>query len=96
MRQKAAKQTCPEFPFFGAVYPDARCVDGYLWDLDSCKVPGGPLYKGGDDPCPFCNHAEVVRRIADYLWESSDGMTKKAATAEARKRLKAFRERHGY
>ena len=26
---------CPEFPFFGALYPDARCCDGYLWDLDS-------------------------------------------------------------
>lgn len=27
---------CPEFPFFGASYPDARCINGYLWDLDDC------------------------------------------------------------
>lgn len=27
---------CPEFPFFGASYPDARCINGYLWDLDKC------------------------------------------------------------
>ena len=24
-----------EFPQFGANYPDARCIDGYLWDMDS-------------------------------------------------------------
>ena len=28
---------CPEFPFFGASYPDARCINGYLWDLDKCN-----------------------------------------------------------
>lgn len=32
---------CPEFPFFGASYSDARCINGYLWDLDKCdeKTP---------------------------------------------------------
>ena len=24
-----------EFPHFGASYPDARCCNGYLWDMDS-------------------------------------------------------------
>ena len=24
-----------EFPHFGASYPDAHCIDGYLWDMDS-------------------------------------------------------------
>lgn len=47
--------TCPEFPHFGARYPDATCIDGFLWDLDSCDDPGGLLRHGGDDPCPFCN-----------------------------------------
>lgn len=26
------KHPCPEFPFFGASYPDAHCINGYLWD----------------------------------------------------------------
>jgi hypothetical protein len=47
------KKQCPEFPHFGARYPDARCIDGYLWDLDKCD--GDQLYGGGNDPCPFCN-----------------------------------------
>lgn len=44
---------CPEFSHFGARYPDARCIDGYLWDMDSDE--NGYLTSGGDDPCPYCN-----------------------------------------
>lgn len=40
---------------FGAYYPDAICIDGYLWDLDSCDEPGGPLFSGGETECPCCN-----------------------------------------
>ena len=40
---------------FGAPYPDSCCIDGYLWDLDSCDEPGGGLRSGGDIPCPRCN-----------------------------------------
>ena len=42
-----------EFPHFGASYPDAHCIDGYLYDMDS--VENGFYTYGGDDPCPFCN-----------------------------------------
>lgn len=49
-------ESCPEFPHFGANYPDARCIDGYLWDLDS--YDNGQLWNGGNDPCPFCNSQE--------------------------------------
>jgi len=45
---------------FGAYYPDAACIDGYLWDLDRCDEPGGPLYNGGDIPCPCCNTREYI------------------------------------
>lgn len=45
---------------FGARYPDAQCCDGYLWDLDSCDEPGGPLFSGGDVPCPCCNTREYI------------------------------------
>jgi hypothetical protein len=52
--QKIKKGSCPEFPFFGARYPDAQCIDGILWDLDSCDERG--LISIGDNPpCPFCN-----------------------------------------
>jgi len=58
------KKQCPEFPHFGARYPDARCIDGYLWDLDSDE--NGGLTHGGDDPCPFCNtEAYIEFRIGD-------------------------------
>lgn len=52
------KKQCPEFPFFGARYPDACCIDGYLWDLD--KFEDGKLYGGGEIPCPFCNEEAFI------------------------------------
>ena len=52
-----------EFPWFGASYPDARCIDGRLWDLDSGE--NGMLDKGGDDPCPWCNTEEYVQDMRD-------------------------------
>lgn len=60
------KNDCPEFPYFGASYPDARCIDGYLWDLDKYTEDGG-LYGGGDDPCPFCNTEEFIKHHHDPL-----------------------------
>ena len=54
-------------PYFGASYPDACCIDGFLWDLDSCDEPGGGLRRGGDDPCPRCNHATWVERAKDHF-----------------------------
>ncbi|MBR8028879.1 hypothetical protein KDX27_30200 [Burkholderia cenocepacia] len=57
---------------FGAPYPDACCIDGYLWDEDSCDEPGGPLYNGGDIPCPACNLDEFVEYHADDTWTSGN------------------------
>lgn len=57
------KQQCPEFPFFGATYPDARCIEGYLWDLDSDD--NGFLTKGGEDLCPFCNSENLIQQLID-------------------------------
>ncbi len=54
---------------FGAWYEDATCIDGYLWDLDSCYEPGGPLYYGGDIPCPACN----TRKYAAWLCPAAGG-----------------------
>lgn len=58
---------CIEFPHFGASYPDARCIDGYLWDLDACDEFDGKtmLTSGGDDPCPVCNTKRYVQNLLD-------------------------------
>lgn len=48
------KKPCPQFPFWGAKYPDACCVNGELYDLDRCDENGN-LYEPIDYvPCPFC------------------------------------------
>ncbi len=61
------KVQCPQFPFFGASYPDAGCVDGKLWDLDQCDENG--LYSIGDNPpCPFCNTEAFI----DYMTDIDD------------------------
>ena len=53
------KSGCIEFPHFGAGYPDACCIDGYLWDLDSEEDEG--FTQGGNDPCPVCNTRSYLR-----------------------------------
>lgn len=69
---KEQVNSCPEFPYFGASYPDARCIDGFLWDLDKC-TDNGDLYGGGDVPCPFCNTKQFVKDNTDSL----NGVTRK-------------------
>ncbi|GAB3272636.1 hypothetical protein GCM10027347_44400 [Larkinella harenae] len=56
--------SCPEFPYFGASYPDATCIDGWLWDLDHCDNNGN-LYGGGEEPCPFCNTEAFIEQNED-------------------------------
>ena len=63
----SAVNQCPEFPFFGASYPDATCIDGELWDLDKCDESG--LISSGDNPpCPFCNTEAFI----DYHTDIDD------------------------
>lgn len=66
-------------PYFGASYPDACCIEGMLWDLDSCDEPGGGLTKGGDEPCPQCNHEAFMDRVAESKEEEGycDGWDRK-------------------
>lgn len=68
-----------EAPTFGARYPDGTCVEGYMWDLDSCDEPGGPLFSGGDQPCPWCNTREYIEWLD------------KRPSGNARQRRKALR-----
>jgi hypothetical protein len=83
---------CPEIPFFGANYPDACCIAGYLWDLDSCDVAGGPLGHGGDDPCPFCHAKEYLKDVSDDLRSSG----KKMGLRRLRVGLRKYHEMHGW
>jgi hypothetical protein len=69
---------------FGAPYPDACCIDGYLWDLDSCDEPGGSLYRGGDVACPCCNTRE-------YVEDGMQGNGIPAANGNSRQRRKHVR-----
>ena len=54
---------------FGANYLDSMCIDGYLWDADSCDKPGGPLTHGGDIPCPQCNHDAWLLHFGEDVLE---------------------------
>lgn len=71
---------------FGAHYPDAECVEGYMWDLDS--FDDGYLTSGGEIPCPKCNTGKWLahqletaendipqsnheKDLPAYLWERS-------------------------
>lgn len=56
---------------FGAAYNDATCINGRLWDLDSCD--NGMLTSGGDIPCPNCNTEEYLRDAATDLNEGISG-----------------------
>lgn len=55
--------------YFGANYMDGICIDGYMWDADSCDEPGGPLTSGGDIPCPECNRAAFIESARDDVRE---------------------------
>ena len=54
---------------FGAPYLDSICIDGFLWDADSCDEPGGDLHNGGDIPCPQCNHDSWLLKMGDSVME---------------------------
>jgi hypothetical protein len=52
---------------FGAPYPDAECIEGYMWDLDSYE--DGLLTSGGEIPCPSCKTDQWLSMIAEDAQE---------------------------
>lgn len=62
---------CCEFSFFGATYPDARCVGGHLYDMDDCDKNGNLLERDNNIPCPFCDTDEFIEYdpfcLVDYF-----------------------------
>jgi len=74
---------------FGANYEDACCFEGYLWDLDSCDEPGGPLSHGGDIPCPKCNTDECVGYYAEDTFVSGNSHQRRIARRAYLRKLKS-------
>lgn len=61
------KRPCPQFPYWGAKYPDACCVNGELCDLDRCDENGN-LYEPIDYvPCPFCQTEDFIE-LDPFSW----------------------------
>lgn len=87
---------------FGAHYPDACCIDGWLWDLDSGGVDDdGNSYLdiGGDTPCPSCNPKRWVQFMADEFidsgYESLDHLFTTKMVKNVMRRLPSNRRRMG-
>ena len=64
-------------PWFGAGYPDAYCIDGYLHDADG----DGYIEDDVSEPCPRCNTREFLARrkedadsTVSMSWGSPGGM----------------------
>jgi hypothetical protein len=73
-------KNCPDFPFFGAHYPDASCINGKLYDLDDCDDDKN-LYEPTEDwPCPFCRTEAFIKQYAEY-----SGIKYKDARAKVKK-----------
>lgn len=73
MEVEKNKKDCPEFPYFGASYPDACCIDGSLHDLDDSPGYGQVYLQEEDFPCPFCRPKDFIEHHHDPL----NGATKK-------------------
>lgn len=65
MAIETENNACPEIRMFGATYPDAICIDGYLWDMDSYE--NGLYTQGGEIPCPNCNKEEFAEYVNEYF-----------------------------
>jgi len=63
---KEIKQ-CPEFPYFGAPYNDATCIDGFLHDMDNSPGHGQVYLNDNYIPCPFCNRTQFIKYHTDAL-----------------------------
>ena len=61
LNSTSMRNTCPEFPLFGANDPDATCIDGILYDLDNVGDDGVLIKPLEEIPCPFCRTEEFIR-----------------------------------
>lgn len=86
---------CPEFPFFGATYPDATCIEGYLWDLDKGDE-NGILQQENEHPCPFCNTEKFIEEnISDDEFEVIED-SKRITREDLIKYIEVLRQKYGY
>lgn len=79
---------------FGANYPDACCIEGYLWDLDSGGMDeAGNTYLdiGGYSPCPQCNQKAYVKSMAgDLANDGYESFDQPLTTKQVKYPLKGF------
>lgn len=88
-------QECPEFPYFGAPYPDACCIDGNLHDMDKCDEHGNLYGKDEDDPCPFCRTDEFIERHSEDCDEDGKYITPEYERERILKHIQFLRDRYG-
>lgn len=54
---------------FGARYLDSVCIDGQLFDADSCDDDGNLLEPSEYIACPQCNHESWLADLRDEIEE---------------------------
>lgn len=86
---------CPEFPYFGARYPDARCIDGNLHDMDNCDEHGNLYANSGDDPCPFCRTDEYIERHTEDCDGDGNEVTVESERERILNHIEFLRKRYG-
>lgn len=93
-----SNKPCPQFPYWGASYPDAFCIDGKLYDLDRYDN-NGKLYEPIDDiPCPFCRTEEFIEldpfgwidHFCEEMEENGDTITDSMEQLAKQKARKAY------
>lgn len=77
--------------WFNTQYPDAQCIDGFLWDEDSDDGTGS-LTVGGDDPCPLCNRSAAIDNLAEALFDDGEATTELESKEIAAKKIDAYIE----
>ena len=92
MNDERAKRCTYQGYEFGAVYLDSVCIDGRLYDADSCDDQGR-LYEPDEDiPCPLCRPKEATRWWARQFIVGGIGSVA-AAKMKAREMMAKIRDR---
>lgn len=77
LNSTSMRNTCPEFPLFGANYPDATCIDGILYDLDNVGDDGVLIKPLEEIPCPKEYSMDSEEDIRDWYMSYINEMRNK-------------------
>ena len=71
------------YEFGAGSYPDSVCIDGRLYDADSCDGEGN-LYEPGEDiPCPMCKPKDAVAYWTERNYNCGGSRRSAAKTARS-------------